>query len=177
MGFDYYENGKTTKLFEYLVDQGRFSAGSIDAADANPCDFVFHYVKKSLKQYALDLASHRSSRWEHYMKIYYNLLDSRDSIARYFGHHPKATDRKSSRLYAALDDYNHLIKAFKEKSSQEQKLAQYEVSTQAIAEARKSLEQEDAVRRSIVPSFVLLTQTSKAKIVVGLPSSVSYSSL
>ncbi len=188
LGFDYHTGENITELFKYLVDQRCFPAKSIDAADLNPCDYMLHYVKKSLKQAAFDLQDDlnsksetprwsRPDKWKKYMERCRDLVNSKESIARYFRKHPNTTDRKSSRLYETLDDYHYLIRDLKEESSQQQKLVQYDVSTQAIEEARKSLEQADAVRRLVAFSCPLIAQTYGNKIELGLPSSVSFSSL
>lgn len=159
LGLDYFDSRITT-LKDYLTDPMQSPKEAILAADAHPCDFLLHYVTMSLRDSASLARQHgriepqspqdrhpTSFTWEWNQATLRNLLQSRNSIARFVDRKYSDPQKDKPRLAQTISDFDEVIAETRENASQLHSMLQNHIGAQAINEAQKSLEQADAVRK------------------------------
>lgn len=163
-------------LDRQLLDANRFPREFVLAADQHPCDFLLPFITSSLRaassaswagalQYVSRTLSNpalaplrrplsvlgRRGAWETNQANLRGLLRSRNSIANYLKrNYPASSGQPQPMLATVLDDFDAVIAEYRENATQLQCALQNQTSKEAILEARKSLEQADAVRRYVL---------------------------
>ena len=130
---------------------------AILAADVNPCDFLLPYIKQHLREAAswqdtvdfrkLRHGGFRELEWQECMRRCQSLEYPMESIAAYLQRYHQDSGKPRSGMYETLSDFDILIAKVKKRILLLDKLIQHQANEQTSLEARKSLHQEDAVRR------------------------------
>lgn len=154
LGLDHFPPDRVTGLRDFILQH--FTAEKIAHADRIPCDYIYPYVKESLKSLAglvqwhgrhgLAAGGTTSYGWEWNEENLQALISSRDSIKRYM----KKKTSFLSDLASLVEDYDALIEEAERTSIYMQaKLQRYE-NDEAIKESRKNLQLADSVRRLVL---------------------------
>ena len=161
--YDHNRTPETNDLSDYLIDRKRFTKDDVVAANSNPCNFLLYYIQKSLqsamaRMNTLEFLSetsheHNLLQWEDNLRKYRRLIQSKRSLSRTIQRASNDFEQEQSPLNEVIQDYTHIIGDVKEDLAQQHQHLQSQASHEAIAEARKSLEQADAVRRWVTWSM------------------------
>jgi hypothetical protein len=160
IGMDHFYDSRVTSLRKTLVDPAVFSRTSVLAADLHPCDFLVPYIHGSLEKIANQSRRHGRMQpklsteqrantfdWEWNQANYRNLMRSCGTISQYLEMKYPIPFGQQPRLAEVVRQYSALIAETRENAGQLQTRIQNYTSGQAILEARKGIEQADAVRR------------------------------
>ena len=159
IGLDHFSS-TITSLRKTLLDPAVFPRTRVLAADLHPCDFLMPYITDSLRTIAglsrwrgrmepnvAELQIIDSLKWRYNQANYRNLMQSCGSISQYLEMKYPIPFGQQPRLAEVIRQYNALIAETRENAGQLQTRIQNYTSSQAILEAKKGIEQADAVRR------------------------------
>jgi len=160
IGLDQFFDDGVTFLRKALVNPAIFSRTTVLAADLHPCDFLVPYINSSLRSIAKVSRRHgrmepkhaseqtaNSFDWEWNQANYRNLMRSCGTISQYLEMKYPIPSGQQPRLAEVIRQYSALIAETRENAGQLQTRIQNYTSGQAILEARKGIEQANAVRR------------------------------
>ena len=158
LGSDHFPPNRVTELRDFILQHFIFE--KVAHADRTPCDYIYPYVKESLKSLAGLVQKHghddltaagrekppSSFSWEWNESNLQALISSRDSIKRYMKKRPAFL----SDLAGAVEGYDALIEEAERTSVYMQAKLQRHENNQAIKESKNNLQLADSVRKLVL---------------------------